>query len=228
MTVTSTAPTPDPHWTESFRSMVRPTTTFAVLGAYIVISAIAIYSLIENGLEHSKDEYVKTGLALFAGLSGVATTIIGFWFGSRGSGGVNRPDTPQSSEQPDADTGEATYTSGKTATAEVLEGLRAGATVSLSTPLLEAEIQGAIKARGGINGTATRGIEVAATLVDHKDIVISGAGSWNSDLSTFELLFTAATVDGKQTTLKPQLVYRFDPTTTRQVPTSEVIKLMPA
>ena len=71
------------HWSEYIRSLVRPITTFLVVGTYLGITSYTIWVLLDDG-------QTDNALALLSGVAGIATGIVGFWFGSRGAGGVKQ------------------------------------------------------------------------------------------------------------------------------------------
>ena len=81
-----------PHWTDNLRSIVRPVVTILVI---VVLLGLYAYTIVR--LLAIKDE-VKSALALLSGLSALASGIIGFWFGTRGSGGVTLPSSESSPE----------------------------------------------------------------------------------------------------------------------------------
>ena len=63
---------------DAFRSSVRPIVTFTVVGTYLYITSYTIIHLLSEG------DQTDNALALLTGVSGIATGIVGFWFGSRG------------------------------------------------------------------------------------------------------------------------------------------------
>ncbi len=69
---------------ELLRSQVRPHVTYLVITIYTFTTAFAVMLLLFNS------QYSEA-LALLSGLSAVATGIVGFWFGSRGKGGIPKP-----------------------------------------------------------------------------------------------------------------------------------------
>jgi hypothetical protein len=69
-----------PHWTDNLRSIVRPIVTLLVISALLGLFGYAIVHLLKND--------VKSALGLLSGLGALASGIIGFWFGTRGKGGV--------------------------------------------------------------------------------------------------------------------------------------------
>jgi hypothetical protein len=66
--------------TQQLRSKVRPYVTFGVVFVYLATIAFAIIWLL-------LDDQTDNALALLSGLSAVSTGIVGFWFGTRGTGG---------------------------------------------------------------------------------------------------------------------------------------------
>ena len=74
-----------PHWTDNLRSIVRPVVTILVIIVLLSLFGYAIVHLLEI-----KDD-VKSALGLLSGLAALASGIIGFWFGTRGQGGVALP-----------------------------------------------------------------------------------------------------------------------------------------
>lgn len=64
------------------RSNVRVYVTYWVTFAYVVVAAFIVIWLI------AIEGRIDLALGVFSGLSGVASSIIGYWFGSRGHGGL--------------------------------------------------------------------------------------------------------------------------------------------
>ena len=81
-----------PHWTDNLRSIVRPVVTILVILVLLGLYAHTIVFLLATG------EEVKSALALLSGLAALASGIIGFWFGTRGSGGVVLPSGESSAD----------------------------------------------------------------------------------------------------------------------------------
>lgn len=81
------------HWTDSLRSAVRPLVTFMVVATYLGITSWTILSLLDEG-------QTDNALALLSGVAGIATGIVGFWFGSRGVGGLKNDSKNEQTSAP--------------------------------------------------------------------------------------------------------------------------------
>ena len=110
-----------PHWTDNLRSIVRPVVTILVIVVLLSLFGYAIVHLLEI-----KND-VKSALGLLSGLAALASGIIGFWFGTRGQGGVALP-TDKSDTDPAADGGQGTVLITPLSTAQVVQ-LRGGALI---------------------------------------------------------------------------------------------------
>ena len=116
-------------WTDYLRSSVRPLVTFAVILVYLSVTGAAVVILLLGAGDHT-----DSALALLSGLAAVATGIVGFWFGTRGAGGLGgkEADDTTPSEQEETTEGDGAET-----TADVEDGGTAsGQAVQLSPPLV--------------------------------------------------------------------------------------------
>lgn len=69
------------HWSQSLRTAVRPIVTLMVLLTYCIVFGWAVVWLLQEG-------ETDNALALLGGIAGTTSAIVGFWFGTRGKGGL--------------------------------------------------------------------------------------------------------------------------------------------